>query len=123
MLAVLGPNILNSDNVLSMDFQIICLTETWLTDICFDHKLYPDSFTILCSDRVSSTKFKVGGVLIAILLEFGPLNADMIYIFMTNVSGLKFPPQLAVVYLLIITLFPFPNTKVDVICKYFFTLE
>jgi hypothetical protein len=30
MLEVLEPYILNSDNVLSVEFQIICLTDTWL---------------------------------------------------------------------------------------------
>jgi hypothetical protein len=99
---VLGPNILNSDNVLSMDFQIICLTETWLNDICFDYKLFPYPFTILRSDIVSSIKSRGGGVLIAILLEFGPLNAGMIYSFMTNAPGSKFPPKLSVIYILVI---------------------
>jgi hypothetical protein len=33
---------------------------------CFNHKLFPDSFTIFYSDRVSSTKSRGGGVLIAI---------------------------------------------------------
>ena len=31
----------------SMDFQIICLTETWLKARCCDHKVFPDSFTVL----------------------------------------------------------------------------
>ena len=85
-----------------MDFQIICLTETWLNDICFNHKLSPDSFTIFHSDRVSSTKSRGGGVLIAVLLEFGPLNPGVIYSFMMNASGLKFPPKLVEIYILVI---------------------
>jgi hypothetical protein len=54
------------DNVCSMDFQIICLTETWLNDMCFDQKLFPDSYTIFRSDRVNSTKYRGGGVLTAV---------------------------------------------------------
>jgi exonuclease III len=54
------------DNVCSVDFQIICLTEIWLNDMCFDHKLFPDSCTIFRSDRVSSTKSRGGGVLTAV---------------------------------------------------------
>jgi hypothetical protein len=54
------------DNVSSIHFQIICLTETRLNDMCFDHKLFPDSFTIFRSDRFSSTKSRGGGVLIAV---------------------------------------------------------
>jgi hypothetical protein len=58
------------DDVISMDFQIICLTETWLNDMCFDHKLFPDSFTIFRSYRVSSSKSRGGGVLIAVSSRF-----------------------------------------------------
>jgi hypothetical protein len=54
------------DNVCSMDFQIIFLTETWLNDTYFDHKLFPDSYTIFHSDRVSSSKSRDGGVLTAV---------------------------------------------------------
>jgi hypothetical protein len=54
------------DNVCSMYFQIICLTETWLNDTCFDHKLFPDSYTIFRSDRVNSNKSRGAGVLTAV---------------------------------------------------------
>lgn len=50
----------------SMDFQIICLTETWLNARCCDHKLFPDSFITFCSDRDSNTTSRDGGILIAI---------------------------------------------------------
>jgi hypothetical protein len=65
MLEVLGPNKL-FDNVCSMDFQNIYLTETWLNEMCLDQKLFPDSFTIFCS-RVSSTKSRDGGGLTVVL--------------------------------------------------------
>jgi hypothetical protein len=55
------------DNVCSMDFQIICLTETWLNDVFRSQTtVFPNSFTIFRSDRVSSTKSSGGCVLIAI---------------------------------------------------------
>jgi hypothetical protein len=54
------------DNVCSMDFQIIFLAEAWLNDMCFDHELFPDSFTTFRSDRISNTKARRGGVLIAV---------------------------------------------------------
>jgi hypothetical protein len=47
----------------------------------------------------------------------------MIYSFVTNATGMKFPPKLAVVYLLVIAISPLPDTKLDVTCKYFCTLE
>jgi hypothetical protein len=32
------------DNVWSTDHNIICLTETWLNDMCYDHNLFPDGY-------------------------------------------------------------------------------
>jgi len=29
-----------------MEFQIVCLNEIWLNDICFDHRLFPNSSII-----------------------------------------------------------------------------
>jgi hypothetical protein len=54
------------DNVCSIDFKIICLTETWLNDLYFNQKLFPDFFTILVfgADTESSSKSRGGGVLI-----------------------------------------------------------
>jgi hypothetical protein len=40
------------DNVWSMDHKIICLTEAWLNDMCYDHNLFPDGYTAFRSDRV-----------------------------------------------------------------------
>jgi hypothetical protein len=54
------------DNVWSMDHKIICLTETWLNDMCYDHNLFPDGYTVLRSDRVCTYKTRGGGVLIAL---------------------------------------------------------
>jgi hypothetical protein len=43
-------------NVCSMDFQIICLTEILLSDISFDHKIFPDAFTNFHSYSFCNTK-------------------------------------------------------------------
>jgi hypothetical protein len=53
-------------NVCSTDYNILCLTETWLNDLCFDHNLFPDSYKVLRSDRVSANKTRGGGVLTAL---------------------------------------------------------
>jgi len=44
------------DNVCYVEIQIICLNETWLNDICFYYKLFPNFLTTVRSDTVSSTK-------------------------------------------------------------------
>jgi hypothetical protein len=58
-------------NVCSTDFDIICLTETWLNDSCYDRNLFPSRYTIYWSDRVSSSKDRGGGVLTAIPNSLG----------------------------------------------------
>ena len=45
------------DNVCYVEFQIVCLIETWLNNICFYHKLFPNSLSTVRSDMVSSTKY------------------------------------------------------------------
>jgi hypothetical protein len=51
-----------------MSDYIICLTETWLNDQCYDHNLFPDSYTVFRSDSYSIKKSRGGGVLIALSL-------------------------------------------------------
>ena len=48
--------------IYSSDYDIICLTETWLTDLIFDQEILPTSYNIYRKDRPS----RGGGVLIAI---------------------------------------------------------
>jgi hypothetical protein len=54
------------ENACSTDYNIICLTETWLYDLCYNHNLFPDCYTVLRSDRASVNKTRGGGVLIAL---------------------------------------------------------
>jgi hypothetical protein len=53
-------------NVCSNDYSILCLTEMWLNDLCYDHNLLPDGYTVFRSNRVSTTKTRGGGVLTAL---------------------------------------------------------
>jgi hypothetical protein len=43
----------------SMDFLNICLNETGLDEMCFDHKLFPDSFTVLIGSEVLNIRVVV----------------------------------------------------------------
>ncbi|PNF33582.1 hypothetical protein B7P43_G14684 [Cryptotermes secundus] len=54
------------DNICSTDYNIICLTETWLNDLCYDHNLFPDCYTVFRSDKASVNKTRGGGVLTAL---------------------------------------------------------
>jgi hypothetical protein len=53
------------ENVCSTDYSIICLTETWLNDLCY-HNLFPDWYTVFRSDRASVNTTRGGEVLIAL---------------------------------------------------------
>ena len=48
--------------VYASDFDIFCLTETWLTECIYDHEILPNDFVLYRKDRPS----RGGGVLIAI---------------------------------------------------------
>jgi hypothetical protein len=54
------------ENVWSTDHIIMCLTETWLNDMCYDYNLFPDSYTVFHSDRLCTNEMRGGGVLIAL---------------------------------------------------------
>jgi hypothetical protein len=81
-----------SDNVGSMDFQNLSLTEILLNDISFDHKLFPDAFTTFRFYRVSSTKSS-NAVVRAVSRKMEPLKVDIICSLMTNDLGGHFHPK------------------------------
>jgi hypothetical protein len=55
-------------NVVASEFDIICLTETWLNDLYHRHNLFPEGHIVYRSDRVSTCKTHGGGgALIAFL--------------------------------------------------------
>jgi len=90
------------DNVCYVEFQIICLNETCLNDICFYHKLFPISFTTVRSDMISSTKSSAA-VLTAISYAVGTYKHRCDLQVYDKWSGSKLAPKLSAVYLLDIT--------------------
>jgi hypothetical protein len=52
-------------NVSSLDYKIICLTETWLSASFSTHKFFPETYTVYRSDRYFHDKLR-GGVLTAV---------------------------------------------------------
>jgi len=91
-----------SDNVCYVQFQIVCLNETCLNDICFCHKLFPISFTTVHSDTVSSTKSSAA-VLTAVSSAVGTCKHRCDLQVYDKWSGSKLAPILPAVYLLVIT--------------------
>jgi hypothetical protein len=69
-------------NVSPIDYNILCLTETWLNYLFYDHNLFPGNFNVFRSDRVYTNKARY---LFPHLTKFAPANAG------TNMYELKFP--------------------------------
>jgi hypothetical protein len=105
-----------------MDFQNICLTGTLLNEMCLDQHLFPDSFTIICSDCVSSTKYKGGGVLTAVLSRASTFKCRYELQFYHEPIWVKISTQSSH-SLLNGNDYPHPDTKQDVISKCFCSLE
>jgi hypothetical protein len=74
MSAVLEPSNLNFMKMFAL--QIICLTETWLNDLCYDHNLLPDCYAVFPSGRASTSinKTRGSGVLIVLSSRVGSSN-------------------------------------------------
>jgi hypothetical protein len=58
-------------DVCASNFDIICLSETWLNDLCYDHHLFPNRYTVYRSDRPYINKARCGGVLTDIAASLG----------------------------------------------------
>lgn len=78
-------------NVLSSDYDVIILTETWLTPSVFDNEMFDSRYVVFRKDRdlVNSSKKAGGGVLVAVKSEFvcdllhfssGQVNVDEVWI-------------------------------------------
>lgn len=106
-------------------FHGFCLNETCLYDLCydlcFDHKLFPDSFTIFLPNRASSTKSRGTAVLIAVSSRVRTFKNKYELRFYDKCVWLEISTQVDAVYLLVIAI-P-PDTKLAVISEYFCTLE
>jgi hypothetical protein len=51
-------------SVLRIKIYVICLTEIWLSDLCYDHNVIPDCYTVFLSERVSIDKTRGDGTLL-----------------------------------------------------------
>jgi hypothetical protein len=49
-----------------MDYNTVCLTETWLNDLCYDHSLFLGCYTVFLSDMAAVNKTRGRGILIAL---------------------------------------------------------
>jgi hypothetical protein len=109
-------------NVHSSHFPVICLTETWLNDFCFNQNLFPETYLVYRADRVSAAKSRGRGSLIAISNSVSGVvrRADLelveecVWVEIPTTDGYN---------LLIGNHYFAPHTSVDTIKQYFCSLE
>jgi exonuclease III len=59
------------DHVCASNFDIICLSETRINDLCYDHNLFPNRYTAYRYDQQHTNKARGGGLLTAITASLG----------------------------------------------------
>jgi hypothetical protein len=105
-------------NVCSTDYIILCLTETWLNVLCYDHNLFPDGYTVFCSDRVSNTKTRGGGVLTVLSSKIRTCKRRHDLEFYDECVWVEIPTLDNFNLLIVNHYFP-PDTKPEIITNYF----
>jgi hypothetical protein len=104
--------------VCASNFDIICLSETWLNDLCYDHNLFPNKYTVYWSDRPYINKARGGGVSTAITASLGScshrydleLCSECVWVKIPTADGIN---------MLIGNHYFSPDTKPEVITGYF----
>lgn len=85
------------ENVLNSDYEVICLTETWLDDTVHSSELFPPSFSVFRQDGRRQCRGR--GVLVAVkhtvwrpvhLTHLTSDNIDTIWLKLSNSSGFTF---------------------------------
>jgi hypothetical protein len=110
------------ENVCSTDYNIICLAETWLNDLCYDHNLFPDHYTVFRCDRVSTNKTRGGGVLIALSANVRSCKRRYDLEFYEECVWAEIPTFNGFNLLIGNHYFP-PDTKPEIIANYFLFVE
>ncbi|PNF15466.1 hypothetical protein B7P43_G17549 [Cryptotermes secundus] len=109
-------------DVCASNYEIICLSKTWLNDLCYDHNLFPNQYTVYRSDRPYINKVRGGGALTAITASLGScrrrydleLCSECVWVEVPSADGIN---------MLIGNHYFSPYTKLEVITAYFRQLE
>ena len=106
------------NSLLTCNFELIILTETWLTDSVANSEFCPDNFEIYRSDRKfnKTTLTRGGGVLIAmrkyfsvLLIDLSPHGFDELHLI--DIVGVKLTYRYVSFYILVI--YVPPKSSVD----------
>lgn len=110
------------NNVLNEDYQIIVLTETWLTDGFADNEFIDERYSLYRRDRCSETRFKSRerGILIAVLKD---LNSCRVLIDILQREDLWVSIMLNNASLVLCATYIPPNSSQEVYSAHCFDLE
>jgi exonuclease III len=108
--------------VCASNFDIICLSDTWLNDLCYNHNLFPNRYTIYLSDQPYINKVGGGGVSTAITASLGSCNrsyelelcSECVWVEIPTADGIN---------MYIGNHYVSPDTNPEVITNYFHHLE
>jgi hypothetical protein len=110
------------DTVVASDRDIICLTETWLNDSCYNHNLFLSGYTVYRSDRVSTCKARGGGALIAFTANLVSCRRRYDLEHCSECVWVEFPATIGPNLLIGNHYFP-PDVRPQAIADYFHLLE
>jgi hypothetical protein len=105
------------DNLCASNFDIIYLSETWLNDLCYNHNLFPNRYTVYWSDRPYINKAHGGGILTAITASLGSCSCRYDLDLCSEYVWVEIPTADCISILIGNHYFP-PDTKPEVIIDY-----
>jgi hypothetical protein len=109
-------------DVCASNFNIICFSETWLNDLCYDYNLFPNRYIVYRSDQLYINKDRSGGVLTAITASLGSCSRRYDLELCSECVWVEIPTA-DVISMLIGNNYFTPDTKPEVITDYFRHLE
>jgi hypothetical protein len=110
------------DNVCASNFVIICLSETWLNDLCYNHNVFINRHTVYRSDRPYINKARGGGVFTVITASLGSCSRRYDLELCSECVWDEIPTSDGISILTGNHYFP-PDNKPEVITDYFRHLE
>ena len=109
-----------STNILSNDYSIIALTETWLDSSVYDCEVCKEQYRVYRVDRVRGSTGRGGGVLTAVKEGLAVLKAEPVS---SSFEGLLLKISIHGQTWFIVNVYIPPSSKVEVYCQAFQWLE
>ena len=77
---------------------MVCLTETWLSFLCFNYKFFPDTYPVYKDYRMNAGKATGGGTLIAVSDSVSGVYVEVTRNWLRNEFALKYLLPMVLTY-------------------------